>query len=108
MPPRESFWKPCCVTVNSYSPMGSSGKEKRPSAFVVASLVRPVRRLRLTTCAPGTAAPFASSTVPVSRALFVCALKPRAVERISVNAKMSEKSFCMFLLGSKPPCGGGC
>src|SRR5437867_279459 len=59
--------------VNSYRPGSSCGSENVPSAPVVVLAVRPVPSWTIDTAAPDTTAPLASTTLPMTIALKLCA-----------------------------------
>lgn len=66
------------------------GKRKAPSGPAVADKVKPVASLLAVTCAPATAAPDGSRTVPARMPSLVCA---HAAGSSEANRKEKHKNF---------------
>src|ERR1700730_13791320 len=65
--------KPCASTITEYVPGWTDGNTKSPEAEDVADCRNPIPELTRVTGARGTAAPLASTTVPLTTPVIVCA-----------------------------------
>src|SRR5262249_49501805 len=94
MPARLYFLNPCAVTSTVYEPGGNNGAVKLPASLDAVVRRALVPALTTSTCAPATAAPLLSVTVPTIVPVAVCAHDP--VEAQTSSASARRRLFIAF------------